>query len=125
MKVTFTGVTPTYDEVAGYFKESSLFVLPSTVEGESIAAKEAMAAGLPVIAIKIRGSGVLSLVQDGKNGYLVEPSNQISLVQKIVELLKDQRKMKSMGEAGRKFVEPFDWKKVADRVLEAYGEVVG
>jgi glycosyltransferase involved in cell wall biosynthesis len=120
MKITFTGVTPFYEDVARYFKESSIFVLPSTVEGESIATKEAMATGLPVIAIRIKGSGVLTLVQDGENGFLVEPGDQDSLVEKIIELLQDRKKRKRMGAAGRKSVEPFDWKTVAERVLDVY-----
>lgn len=120
MKITFTGVTPFYEDVARYFKESSIFVLPSTVEGESIATKEAMATGLPVIAIRIKGSGVLTLVQDGENGFLVEPGDQDGLVEKIIELLQDRKKRKRMGAAGRKSVEPFDWKTVAERVLDVY-----
>jgi glycosyltransferase involved in cell wall biosynthesis len=123
-KVTFTGVTRTYDAVARYFKQSAVFVLPSTVEGESIAAKEAMAAGLPVIAMKIRGSGVLSLVQDGENGFLVEPGQQASLVERIIELLQDDKKRRNMGAAGRKFVEAYDWKAIADRTIDVYHEVV-
>ncbi len=119
-KVTFTGVTPTYDAVAGYFKESALFVLPSMVEGEAIAAKEAMAAGLPVIAMRVEGSGVLSYVEDGKNGFLVDPSVPNGLAERIVELLKDEARRRIMGEAARKSVETYDWEVIAERTLRLY-----
>jgi glycosyltransferase involved in cell wall biosynthesis len=114
-KVIFTGVTPTYDAVARYFRESDVFVLPS---------REAMAASLPVIAMKCRGSGVLSLVQDGKNGFLVEPSQPTMLADRIIQLLRDEKKRKDMGSAGRKLVEAYDWKVVADRTIRVYQEVM-
>jgi glycosyltransferase involved in cell wall biosynthesis len=119
-KVVFTGVTPTYEAVASHFKQSSVFVLPSSAEGESVASKEAMAAGLPVIAMKINGSGVLSIVQDGKNGFLVEPSESHLLAERIIELLQDEQKRRTMGDAARKFVESCDWMTIADRTMQVY-----
>lgn len=123
-KVTFTGTTPTYDAVARYFKESALFVLPSTVEGESIATKEAMAASLPVIATRIPSSGVLSLVKDGVNGFLVDPNQPTMLTERILELLQDYRKSRAMGAAGRRFVQEHSWEAVADRTFQVYREVM-
>jgi glycosyltransferase involved in cell wall biosynthesis len=122
-KVIFTGVTPTYEAAALYFKESAVFALPSTVEGESIAVKEAMAAGLPVVAMKVAGSGVLSLIEDGVNGFLAEPSNQPAFAHRLIELLLDNRKRKTMGAAARKFVEKYDWKTIADKVLGVYNDL--
>jgi glycosyltransferase involved in cell wall biosynthesis len=124
-RITFTGVTPTYEEVAKYYKESEVFVLPSTVEGEAIVLKEAMAASLPVIAMKVRGSGVLSLVRNGENGFLIEPSRQELMAKYITKLLLDQRLRNKMGQAGRNFVEKFDWEVIANLTLEIYQELIG
>jgi glycosyltransferase involved in cell wall biosynthesis len=123
-KVTFTGTTPTYEEVARYFKESEVFVLPSTVEGEAIVLKEAMAAKLPLIAMNVAGSGVLSLVRDGENGFLLEPGRPELIARKLVQLLWDEKLRKEMGGTGRKFVEKYDWDIIADRTLEIYREEV-
>jgi glycosyltransferase involved in cell wall biosynthesis len=123
-KITFTGRTPSYSGVAHYFKESAVFVLPSTVEGESIAAKEAMAAGLPVIATRIRGSGILSAVRDGQNGFLVEPYDPTRLAQKIVQLLQNERLMQTMGAAGRGYVQNVDWSVIADRTFRVYEDAL-
>jgi phosphatidylinositol alpha-1,6-mannosyltransferase len=120
--VTFTGLTPTYEAVTQHYKESKVFVLPSTVEGEAIVLKEAMAASLPLIAMNIPGSGVLSLVRDGENGFLLEPGRPKLIAEKIVQLLRDKKLRKRMGKAGRKFVEKFDWDVIADRTLEVYQE---
>jgi glycosyltransferase involved in cell wall biosynthesis len=121
-RVTFTGLTPTYEAVTRYYKESEVFVLPSTVEGEAIVLKEAMAAGLPLIAMNISGSGVLSLVRDKENGFLLEPRRPEIIAEKIVQLLRDEKMRRKMGEIGRKFVEKFDWDIIADRTLEVYQE---
>ncbi len=122
--VTFTGVTPTYEAAARYFKESTIFALPSVVEGESIAAKEAMAAGLPVIAVRVQGSGVVTLIRDDVNGFLVEPNQPMPLADRIIELLQDDEKRKAMGLAGRHSVESFDWNVIADRTLQVYHETM-
>ena len=122
--VTFTGVTPTYEAVTHYYKESEIFVLPSIVEGEAIVLKEAMAAGLPLIAMNIPGSGVLSLMRDGENGFLLESGRPELITEKLVQLLKDEKMRKRMGEAGRKFVEKFDWDVIADHTLEVYQKAV-
>lgn len=119
-KITFTGLTPTYEAVVGYFKESEVFVLPSTVEGEGIALKEAMAAHLPVIGINVAGSGVLSLIREGENGFLVPPGHPEQIAERLVQLLQDRGLREKMGAAGRKFVEKFDWDVIASRTLEVY-----
>lgn len=123
-RVTFTGLTPTYEDVTRHYKESEVFVLPSTVEGEAIALKEAMAAGLPLIAMNIPGSGVLSLVKDGENGLLLEPRRPELIAEKLVQLLQDEKLRKRMGEAGRKFVEKHDWDVIADRTLGVYQKAI-
>jgi glycosyltransferase involved in cell wall biosynthesis len=122
--VTFTGLTPTYGAVTQYYKESEVFVLPSTVEGEAIVLKEAMAAGLPLIAINIPGSGVLSLMREGENGFLIEPGRPELIAEKLVQLLRDEKLKERMGMAGRKFVEKFDWDVIADRTLQVYQEAI-
>ncbi|TES83523.1 MAG: glycosyltransferase family 1 protein [Hadesarchaea archaeon] len=122
--VTFTGLTPTYDAVTRYYNESEVFVLPSTVEGEAIVLKEAMAARLPLIAMNIPGSGVLSLMRDGKNGFLLEPGRPELIAEKLVHLLQNEELRKEMGAAGRKFVEKYDWDVIAERTLQVYQKAI-
>ncbi|MEM2618821.1 MAG: glycosyltransferase family 4 protein [Candidatus Hadarchaeales archaeon] len=122
--VTFTGLIPTYEAVVRYYNESEVFVLPSTVEGEAIVLKEAMAASLPLIAMNVSGSGVLSLVRDGENGFLLQPGRPELIAEKVIQLLQDKRLRKKMGEAGRKFVEKFDWDVIAERTLQVYRQAI-
>ena len=47
---------------------------------------EAMSTGLPVITTKI--SGIPELIEDGVNGFLINPGEVIELSNKIEEVLK-------------------------------------
>jgi glycosyltransferase involved in cell wall biosynthesis len=76
-----------------------VFVLPSLDEGFPIAALEAMAAGLPVIASAV--GGLLELVQDGETGSLVSAAAPAELTSRLRELIFDERRREAMGFAGR------------------------
>lgn len=62
-----------------------IFVLPSVKEGFPFAVLEAMSAKLPVIATRV--GAVPEIVDNGKNGFIVEPANSSALAGKIKELL--------------------------------------
>jgi glycosyltransferase involved in cell wall biosynthesis len=74
-------------DVEAFLARSKIFMLTSKSEGLSIAMVEAMAAGVvPVVA----DVGELrDLVQDGINGYLVEPNNVNEYARKALFLLRD------------------------------------
>ena len=119
-RISFTGTLSTNEGVAKMFRESSVFVLPSVMEGEGIVLKEAMASRLPVVATRARDSGVLNLVDDGKNGLLVEPDSPHALAESIVKLLSNKQLRDTLGAAGRRFAEKWSWEAYAETVLERY-----
>jgi glycosyltransferase involved in cell wall biosynthesis len=61
--------------------ESSVFVMPSIQELQSMATLEAMAAGRPVIAAN--AMALPHLVHDGENGFLFKPDSPSDLAEKI------------------------------------------
>ena len=81
--IRFTG---SRDDVPSLLKAASMFVLPSLWEGMPNALLEAMAAGLPVIATAVEGSG--EVIQHEATGLLVEPANPHQLSQAILRLLR-------------------------------------
>lgn len=111
-----------YSEMPAYIKASDCVVLPSLMEGLPITALEAMGCGVPVIATRVGGTP--EVVEDGKNGFLIEPRRPKSIAEKLIQLLKDEKLRKRMGEAGRKFAEKFDWDVIAGRTLEVYQEAL-
>src|SRR5262249_45187638 len=77
----------TEDEVIDELQASDLFLLPSFVEGIQVSAMEAMAVGVPVIATNIAGTS--ELVEDGKTGILVRPSDAQILAEAVVRMKED------------------------------------
>jgi glycogen(starch) synthase len=95
-------------------------VVPSIYEGFSIFLLEAMAAGKPVIATK---TGIAQeLIQNGKNGFLVNPGDAEDLSEKILAIFNDNQLSSSMGRESRNTAKAFDWGKIADRVLLMYNQ---
>ncbi|MEA1936714.1 MAG: glycosyltransferase [Patescibacteria group bacterium] len=66
-EVIFTGLVP-QEKIAGFYQASDIFVFASLVEAQGLVAVEAMAAGLPVVAIK--ASGIENMVENGRDGIL-------------------------------------------------------
>ena len=74
-----------------------VFVLPSRYESQGLAAMEAMASALPVIASKT--GGVPGIIESGKDGLLVPPENPDALASAIGDLLGDTRKRSQLASA--------------------------
>jgi len=97
----------TEEQVIGELQAADLFVLPSFVEGIPVSAMEAMAVGVPVIATNIAGTS--ELIEDGKTGILVRPSDAQILGEAIIKIIQDHSLRLSVAELGRqKVVTDFD-----------------
>ena len=69
------------------YNSADVFVLPSTMEGHSVALLEAMASGLPIVASDIEGNR--ESLEDGINGLLFQSGNEKDLSEKLVTVLND------------------------------------
>jgi colanic acid/amylovoran biosynthesis glycosyltransferase len=95
------------NEVIHELQNCDLFVLPSFVEGLPVSVMEAMAIGVPVIATNIAGTS--ELVEDGRSGLLVRPSDSRALADAIVRMITDYDFRLRAAELGRKkVVDEFD-----------------
>jgi len=74
-----------------------VFVIPSIEEGFGIAALEAMAAGLPVIASSV--GGLPEIIEDGKTGWLVPPRDAEALASRLRMLLINPELRYNLGAA--------------------------
>lgn len=91
------------DDLTQYYPASDIFLFPSTSELFGLVMVEAAASGLPIIASKLAG-GTVDIVQDGVNGYVVDPTNVDELTGKIRDLWSYPEKRKAMGAASRQIV---------------------
>jgi len=99
-----------------------IFVLPSDYESFGYVLIEAMAEGLPVIATEV---GIASeAIQEGENGFLVQPRDVQALVVHLDTLLSDPLLRKRMGESSRARVQQFSVDKMIEATLGLYREIV-
>ncbi len=80
--VILTGRIP---DAYQYLKAFDLFVLPSVKEGQPWVILEAMAAGVPIVAINI--AGIPEMIENEKSGILVEPADSNALAEAIKKML--------------------------------------
>lgn len=102
------------EDVLAVLKSSDIFVFPSIREGLSVAMMEAMAAGLPVIASKIRGN--TDLIDENKGGFLCDRFNAQCFACAIDMLALDGELRQNMGEYNKQKIKAYDKSIVYDQL---------
>lgn len=123
-KTIFTGRVSNED-LPKYYAASDLTILPSITMGEAFGMVliEAMATGKPVIASNL--PGIRTVVDDGKNGYLIEPKDVEMLASRLQYLLENDDICRVFGTHGRKKVEEkYSWVQIGAKLEQIYSEVV-
>ncbi|MDO8424930.1 MAG: glycosyltransferase [bacterium] len=110
-------------DIPAYYQRSDILVLPSRWEGFGIAAIEASACGIPVIASSV--GGLQEAVVDGETGILVPPEDPKALATAMRALAADRPRRVLMGHAGRRHVErSFSIDRVVQRHEELYAALM-
>lgn len=91
------------NDVADILHDFDVFVLPSLAEGIPLTILEAMATALPVISTRV--GGVPELIEDGVNGYLIQPQDVADLASKIKLYIDSPELITQQGHKGRAKVE--------------------
>jgi glycosyltransferase involved in cell wall biosynthesis len=111
------------------YLRANLFVLPSIVdsrgdtEGLGVVLLEAMSYRVPVIASDV--GGITDIVDDGRTGLLVPPSDVESLATAIQRVAQDPVRAAALAEAGyRHMRERFSWDAISARWENVYSSVM-
>ncbi len=114
-------------ELLEKIKESDVFLLPcikaknKDVDGIPVALMEAMALEKPIVSTII--SGIPELVENKKNGFLVEPKNIKQLTTTIKNLLEDKKLRMKIGKNAKKKIEKeFNIHKEVNKLLKIWGK---
>lgn len=100
-----------------------IFCLPSLRQGLGTIMLDAMGRGIPVIATGV--GGVFSVVSDNETGLVVPPSNSTRLAERVIELLDDPLRARTLGANGRELVkEEFSVQRMIEETADLYREVV-
>jgi glycosyltransferase involved in cell wall biosynthesis len=99
-----------------------VFVLSSLKEGLPFALLEAGALGKPIVATRV--GGVPEIIDHGKNGLLVPPSDANALAAAIFSLLQDKKTAEQLGlSLQEKIFKNFDLKTTLEKTTEVYSDL--
>ena len=113
--VTLTGqLSP--ERVRGVFRDADVYVAPCPQESFGIAALEARASGLPVVAM--RSGGVGEFVRDGVEGLLCSDDDEMA--EALARLATDATTRDRMSAHNRAHAPRYDWSLTLDGFEDAY-----
>ena len=110
-----------FKDVMEYFGDGDLFVLNTGYEGFSHQLLEVMSVGMPVITTKIGGNP--ELVEDGKNGILVEYNNKEDLSKAIKTLFDDKNMTQKLADKARQKVKEFNQDKMISGLVRELTDI--
>jgi 1,2-diacylglycerol 3-alpha-glucosyltransferase len=119
-QVTFTGAVP-FEKIPSYLKAADVFTFASVTETQGLVTIEAMAAGLPVVAVD--GSGTRDIVEHGKQGYLVDNDPE-ALAKGIKKLIADPQRIRRFGNRGLKKAKTFDIEALSKLLIGVYEQAI-
>jgi 1,2-diacylglycerol 3-alpha-glucosyltransferase len=122
-KVIFSGIIPR-NEIKNYYAAGDIFVHGSKSETQGMILTEAMYMGLPIVAVC--ATGVTSLIQNNRNGFLACVTGEKEFAYMITKLILDKDlREKTSQESARIVRENFTSSVCAEKMLEVYKKAIG
>lgn len=109
--------------ISDYLGVADVFLLPSELESFGLAALEALACEVPVIATRI--GGIPEVVTDRENGFLSEIGDVEKMVDDTLRLLRDEDMRRAFGEKGRESaIQRYSTDKIIPQYIAFYEKIV-
>lgn len=125
--VTFLGNLDRQNRLPDMYASADAFVFASLTETLGLVVLEAMASGLPVVAVA--AGGVVDHLQDERNGLAVAPGSLTAMTDGLkngmVRLVREAGLRGSLSAEARRTSEARSWQCELDRLEESYREVHG
>lgn len=110
-------------DIPAFLSAADVFALASVREQFGQVLVEAMACGLPLVAVNRLGPG--EIVKDGQTGWLVEPDDVDGLAAALAEAIADPVERRRRGSRGQEIaIERFGWAALAGRVADVLDAAV-
>lgn len=104
-----------------WYRAADVVLVPSRSESFGLVALEAAACGVPVVASAV--GGLLSLVDDGETGYLIEGRKPADYADAMRTILNDSELAASMGKAAVERAKAYTWRAAAERLRDVYADL--
>ncbi|WP_051959743.1 glycosyltransferase family 4 protein [Sphingobacterium sp. ML3W] len=101
-----------HDDLSKLYASSTLFIFPSHSETYGNVVIEALASALPCVIAD--GGGSADLIIEGVTGFKCKPKDANAFVNRITQLLRDEKLRTELGHAGLEFSKSMDWTSLAD-----------
>ncbi|MCK9223789.1 MAG: glycosyltransferase family 4 protein [Candidatus Muirbacterium halophilum] len=108
------------EDVQNYIKALDVFLYPSLNEGLGSAILDAMQLEIPVIATNV--GGIPEIIENDKNGILIESKNSEEIYKSVLRLYKEKKLKDKFISNGIKTLYRFDIKNCSDKYIEIYKE---
>ena len=89
-------INPPTKKIGEEYQKSSIFVMTSTYEGLPMTLLEAISYGIPCVSY-LFPCGPRDIIENGKNGYIIEEGDKEKFAQRLVELMKNDELRQEMG----------------------------
>ena len=110
-------------DVQHELSRANCLVVPSFQENAPLTIAEAMAAGVPVVASRV--GGIPWMVENGKTGLQIDPTNDRSIADGVKRILRDEALARSMGRCAKEAAgKRFRASVVCEKTLQAYREIL-
>ncbi len=110
------------DEVSKYLSAADVISLPYTEIYQSAVLYMAHSFAVPVVASAI--GGLAEVIKHNETGLLVPPGDERALADSIIEILRNPKKAKTLGENGKKHVERnYSWDSIASALSALYNRI--
>lgn len=117
VKLEYLGPQP-QERVYAFMRSHDIFCVPSYTEAFGVANIEALAHGISVISTWV--GGIPEVIDNGKNGWLIEPSNAQDLANAIEECIQNPTLRLEKAQNGRNFIRKFS----KDEMLRNFVEML-
>jgi D-inositol-3-phosphate glycosyltransferase len=118
--VTFSPPQP-HELLSTYYRASDCCLVPSRSESFGLVALEGSACGVPVVAAAV--GGLTTLVEDGRNGYLVESGDVDGFATRVAAIVTDPILQADLGAGGASMARQYTWATAASRLRALYTEL--
>ncbi|MCI2430158.1 glycosyltransferase family 4 protein [Candidatus Acetothermia bacterium] len=116
-RVIFTGFIPR-EELVDHYRAADLFLFASKTETQGLVLMEAMAAGLPTVAV--RAMGVQEVVFPDETGVLVSEED---FVETILSLLRDEQERQKLRAGAKRKAHEMSIERCAERLIEIFRQL--